>query len=146
MLITENSKKLYFNITGYEFPDEKADARMEYNYDANWLICEIKYSDGDLSENYTSALLLTYELKELIDSLEKILDGVEHGCDLSFMEPYLGISISNEEDKVLFAIRYVHDTTAGAWKPRTVSSLLEKERAVGLLDELRGLLTRYPIR
>ena len=45
MLFTENDKKLYLDVIGYQFPDIKL-TDGECNHDAQWLNCQIKYFVG----------------------------------------------------------------------------------------------------
>lgn len=145
MLITENNKRLYFNITGYQFPNATS-SNEEYNYDANWLNCEIKYSEGDFNETYTDPCLLTYELEELIDAISKILDDTESIFISDFMEPYLKISIAKVEDKVIFIFQFTYDTLSDIWKSWKIVSSVERDCAVQILNELKKIQNSYPER
>lgn len=145
MLITENNRSINFNISGYQF-DKLKSLGMTYDYDANWLICEIKYSEDDFSQSYSDPCLLTYELEELINAFSKILDGEDGGYISDFMEPYLKISIAKAEDKIMLIVHFVYDTSDGIWKKRKVASMVEKEYALQILNELRELQTTYPER
>lgn len=145
MIIVSNNKSISFNINGYEYPNHKSSSEG-YDYDANWLICEIKYSENELNEVYRDACLLTYELEELISALTKILKDEEEAYISDFMEPYLQISIAKVEEKVLFIVQFVYDTSGGIWKKRIVSSVVEKESAMRFLDKLVELQKAYPER
>ena len=125
MLIEENNKSLRFNVIGYQFPDLHS-TKNDYNYDANWLTCEINYFDGENNHNYENPCLLTCEFEELIKALSDILDGEPGGYISEFMEPYLQISISKADDKVMFVIHFVYDTLENNWKKCKVSSLVEQ--------------------
>ncbi len=143
MLFTENNKSIRFTINGYEFP-EKISSTKEDNFDANWLICEIEYSEDGFSQTEHDACLLTDELEELTLSLSKILDGDESGYISSFTEPYLQISISKVDEKVVFNVHFIYDTKE--WNKFKVTSCVEKEYATRILDELKELQKRYPER
>ena len=145
MVFIENNKSIQFSINNYEYPTEKSSQKGDFNYDANWLICEIKYTEDDFTEFYSDACLLTYELEELATSLSKILDGKESGYISSFMEPYLQISMARAEEKILFIIHFVYDTTK-EWKKRKITSLVEKEYASQILNKLIDLKNLYPER
>ena len=45
MIIAKEDKKLSIKVVGYEFPDAKPDVNG-FDYDANWLNCEICYTEG----------------------------------------------------------------------------------------------------
>ena len=145
MLILSNNKTMDFNIIGYQYPYHKPSCK-EYDYDANWLICEMKYAEDDYSRVYRDACLLTYELQELTIAMEKILNKEEDAFISEFMEPYLHIAIARAEEKVVFTIQYVYDTTDGKWKERTVSSVMDEETAMQALQELVALQKAYPER
>ena len=145
MLITENNKSIKFNISDYQFSKSELSSKG-YDYDANWLICEIKYSEESFRQSYRDACLLTYELEEWINSFVKILDGEAGGYISDFMEPYLQVAIAKAEDKIMFIVHFVYDTTDGIWKKRKIASLLEKESAKQILDELREMQKNYPQR
>ena len=145
MLIEENNKSLRFNVIGYQFPDLHS-TKNDYNYDANWLTCEINYSDRENNNTYRDSCLLTCELEELIEALSKILNGEPGGYISEFMEPYLQISISKADDKIMFVIHFVYDTSKNGWKKCKVSSLVEQDKALCFLEELKGLQKCYPER
>lgn len=115
MFIVSKNKSLELNIIGYQFPDHKI-STTEYDYDANWLICEVKYSEDNLNEVYRDACLLTYELEELIEALDKIINDEEEAYISDFMEPYLKVSIAKVEEQVVLIVQFVYDTTNGKWK------------------------------
>ncbi len=145
MLIIENNKKFYFHISGYQFPTEKSSSE-EYNHDANWLNCEIKYAENDFIQTCIDPCLLTSELNKLIYSLSQILDGVESGYISDFLEPYLQISIAKAEDKILFIFSFVYSNKNDIWKTWKVTSLVEKSYAVDILNELKEFQKLYPER
>lgn len=145
MIFVENNRSLELNIKSYQFPNERT-INKEYNHDANWLVCEIKYSENDFTEVYSDACLLTCELEELADALLKILNGDDSGYISDLIEPYLNISIAKAGEKVLFIVHYVYDTSNGIWRKRKVTSLVDKEYATHILHELVELQKKYPQR
>ena len=70
--LTENDKRLELDILGYEFPDAEGDY-----FDANWLNVGISYEDGNLSFRQIDSCLLAFELAELTETLDAILEGRE---------------------------------------------------------------------
>ena len=145
MLIVSNNKIIDFNITGYQFPNHRPSSD-DFDYDANWLICEIKYSEDDLNEEYSDPCLLTYELQELTESMQKILNCEEDAYISEFMEPYLKISIVRCEEKLVFTMQFVYDTTDRNWNTRKISSIMNEEVAIQMLNELTKLQNAFPVR
>ena len=145
MLIVSKNKIIDFKITSYQFPNHRPSTE-DYDYDANWLICEIKYSEDNLNEVYSDPCLLTYELQELTESMQKILNYEEDAYISDFMEPYLKIAIVRCEEKVVFTIQFVYDTTGGNWKTRNVSSVMNEDIAIQILTELTKLQKTFPER
>lgn len=145
MIFVEDNRSIELIINSYQFPKEKT-VDNEYNYDANWLVCEIKYSENDFTEVYSDACLLTCELEELAEALLKILNGDDSGYISDFIEPYLNVSIAKAGDKVLFIVHFVYDTSNGIWRKRKVTSLVDKEHATHILHELVEFQKKYPQR
>lgn len=53
---------------------------------------------------------------QIIHALEKIVAGEETGCILTFLEPWLTISVKKTHDEYAFQFRYVYDTADDVWK------------------------------
>ena len=145
MRILSKNKIMDFSIIGYQFPDYIV-SNEGYDYDANWLLCEIKYAEGDYNQVYRDACLLTYELKELTKAMENILNKEDDAYISEFMEPYLKFAIARAEEKVVFTIRYVYDTTDGRWKERIVSAVMDEVAAMHAFHELTAFQKVYPER
>ena len=145
MLIVSRNKIIDFKITGYQFPDYHP-SNDDYDYDANWLICEIKYSEDNINQVYSDPCLLTYELQELTESMQKILNYEEDAYISEFMEPYLKISIVRCEEKVVFTIQFVYDTTDENWTTIKVSSVMNEKVATQILNELTEFQYSFPER
>ena len=145
VLIVSNNKIIDFNITGYQFPNHRPSSD-DFDYDANWLICEITYLEDSLREVYEDACLLTCELDEIIEGLSKVVDGEEGGYISEFLEPYLRISITNINDNIIITIHFVYEVSDKAWKKRKVSCAINKEDAAKILCELQDFKKMYPER
>ena len=142
MRVTSKNKIMDFSIIGYQFPDYIASSDG-YDYDANWLLCEIKYTEGNYSQAYRESCILTYELQELTKAMENILNKKDDAYISDFLEPYLKIAITRAEEKVVFTIQYVYDTTDGMWKKRTVSSVMDEDTAMHVFRELTVFQKAY---
>ncbi len=144
MFLHQETKTIEFTISSYQFPEKKS--IKEFDYDANWLICEIKHSDAGCSEIYKDACLLTYELADLEENLSKIIDGSESSYISDFMEPYLKIAMAKSDEKIVFIFHFVYDTQDGIWRERKICQSLSYEEAKLISDELKKLIINYPER
>ena len=61
---------------------------------------------------------------QIIHALEKIVAGEETGCILTFLEPWLTISVTKTHDEYAFQFRYVYDTADDVWKEIIISYIL----------------------
>ena len=145
MILRQGNKNIEFSIASYQYPEEKG-SKEEFDYDANWLVCELGYSDAEINETYKDACLLTYELEEIVDEFSKILAGSEDGYISDFMEPYLKVAAARVDEKIVVIFQFVYDTTDGVWKDRKIKALLSQEAATEMLQELKGLVSEYPRR
>lgn len=58
MILHQGNKSIEFTIVNYQYP-KKRPSKEGFDYDANWLMCEAKYSDAETNETYKDACLLT---------------------------------------------------------------------------------------
>lgn len=145
MRLNSGSKSIEFTISGYQFPENQS-SDGEYGHDANWLLCEVKYSDGSDSEIYHDPSIDAYDLREITESLEEIMEGKEEIYVSEFMEPNLQFVMAQVDEKILFVIQFVYDESGEVWKKRKLAVQLSHEEAVAVLDDLKALVKKYPVR
>ena len=138
--LTENDKRLELDILGYEFPDAEDDY-----FDANWLNVGIHYDDGSLSFRQVDSCLLSFELKELTETLDAILEGRETGTATDFMEPYLTLSVTRKGEGYDVQSRFVYDT-GSPWKEVCVCQEMDSRELADLNTELKKMYARFPRR
>ena len=51
MILHQGNKSIEFTIVNYQYP-EKRPSKEGFDYDANWLMCEVKYSDAETNETF----------------------------------------------------------------------------------------------
>lgn len=68
MILHQGNKSIEFTIVNYQYP-EKRPSKEGFDYDANWLMCEVKYSNAETNETYKDACLLTDELADMVEEL-----------------------------------------------------------------------------
>ncbi|KRL72636.1 WapI family immunity protein [Ligilactobacillus saerimneri] len=143
MILQNEDQYIEFTIKDYEFPDIIS-AHDEFNYDANWLICEVKYRDKKDTVTYQDPCLLTYELVEVSDALAQIIIGYRDEYTSNFTEPYLQFQIVRTSGKIGMALTFTYDNAD--WKDVTLTTILSNEEAVAKLKALQHLVRRFPKR
>ena len=136
MLISEKNKGIDFNVIGYEFPREKKSSKKEFNYDANWLSLKIYYRDGKKEKTYITPCLLTYELSELINVFQKIINGEQNSYISYFIEPCLSI----------FVFSFVHVTSIGKRSKISITAKWTMSEAEEKVKELKDMELKFPKR
>ena len=140
VIFTENGKRLELDILGYEFPDGKGDM-----YDVNWLDVGVAYDDGSLSFRQKDSCLLSYELEELTEALDGIVEGRETGMIRTFMEPYLSFAVTRVGEVYAVQVRFVYDTSDG-WKTVGVCQGMDRRELAEMNAELKAMSARFPRR
>ncbi len=145
MRLSKAGKSMEFTISGYQYPEIEF-TQGKCGYDANWLVCEVKYTDGNHSETYRDPSIETYDLREIKESLEEIIDGKDEVYVSEFMEPNLQFVIARLDEKIALTIQFVYDESSDVWKKRKMAVLLTQEEATAVLDDLKALVKKYPVR
>ena len=140
ILFTEGSKRLVLDILGYEFPDGRGDM-----YDVNWLEVGVAYDDGSLSFRQKDSCLLSYELEELTEALDGIVEERETGTIQAFMEPYLTFAVTRVGEVYAVQVRFVYDTSEG-WKAVGVCQGMDRQELAEINAELKRMSARFPRR
>ncbi len=145
MMICSGGKSLVFEVEGYQFPQAQKEPEG-FDYDANWLMVKICYSDENGEEEYEDACLLTYELESIIKGFSEIISGKESLYISEFMEPYLKIVFTKAGDCFLLGMVFVYDTSGGVWKERKLSETITQEKALEIVDEMKSMGAHFPQR
>ena len=98
MRLSKAGKSMEFTISGYQYPEIES-AQGKCGYDANWLVCEVKYTDGNHSEMYRDPCLETYDLRGITESLDEIIEGKEEVYVSEFAEPNLQFVIARLDER-----------------------------------------------
>ena len=145
MLISDKNKSIDFNIISYEFSREKSSVKG-FNYDANWLIVKVVFFDKNTNKTYTDKCLLTYELSELVNALQQIINGSENSYISDFIEPYLSVRITKVDEFITFALSFVISTIDEDWPTIEVTAKWTIEEAKYKLKELKDMELKFPER
>ena len=84
MMLTNNNKSFELDVVSYQFPYIKND-----EYDSNWLNIKIKVKGLQKPWEVTDPMLLTFEVKQLAEWLEYLVENKKHAPELEFLEPNL---------------------------------------------------------
>ena len=145
MTLRCGKRGLSFEVVGYRYP-ARADAREEYDGDAQWLTVRITYTDETGTYEYEDECLQTFELGELIGEIAAVADGGEPLYISDLTEPYLTVAAARADDKILLGIEFVYDTEGGVWKKHKIAEAVAPEAARRILEELRAAYALYPPR
>ena len=146
MILVEGNKKLVLTVVGYQYPI--IDKNTCYD-DANWLNVSITYTHDEQSNPRTriDACVETWDISHLATTLKQILNGKQTKYVSDFLEPYLEISITRVEDKFQFDCSFCYEIDKNDnWKTWEVSSLLDSNQVLAILNELQSTCDTYPIR
>ena len=141
MIITNKDKKLSIKVVGYEFPDTKPED-AGYDYDANWLNCEVCYTEGEKERKYIAPCILTDELASLISAMEELSAGERDSYMSNFVESYLIIAIDKAGDNFLFTIKFFDDNS----EMYSVTSVVDKKRIKEIIKDLNEDKKTFPQR
>ena len=147
MKIQESNRAITIGIVNYEFPNAEPSKSDKVNFDANWLTLKVDYEEKDQIQSFLNPCMLTWELKELADSVSNILSGRWAKYVSNYVEPYIKIIISKEIEKYHFEILYARDTDSDdRWEVRDVAQLLSKEELSEIEKELLKYIEVFPER
>lgn len=146
MLFHGLSNSMELDVEGYQFPDSPKSEKDNFDYDSNWLVLSICYKDGGVSARQKDACLLSYELLNLYKELYALRD-IQTGSYISdFMEPYLRIAVLKNADQYSFTVQFVFDTADSSWKEWKVCAVVTTDEYNRLLNELKLLVKKYPLK
>ena len=141
MIIAKDNKKLSIRVVGYEFPDAKSED-AGYDYDANWLNCEVCYTEGEKERKYIAPCILTDELETLLFMLKELRDGKSDSYLSNFVESYLIIAVDRAGEDFLFTAKFVDDTNT----MYSVTSVVDKKRISEIISDLQKDMIAFPKR
>ena len=144
IVITNGQKQMTISIDSYQYKYMKSKAD-EFDYDANWLDVAVSYYDGEKEHKDLDPCLLTTELVELAEELEKVVAGEEDSYVSDFLEPYLKIVYARDVDRIAVIAHFVYDTE-GPWKTWKITQFMQQTEAKALLEELKAMSAKYPVR
>ena len=142
----EGNKCLSLKVVAYEFPDSPRSDKGDDSYDANWLMAEIRYTEDGESSVQQDACLLTGELRDLWEQIDRLKTCGTASYISDYMEPYLQVALLKAEGQILCAIQFVYDTAGAEWKRWRICSRLTQEELEAFCDELETMVREFPER
>lgn len=143
MEISKNGKTISIRVLDYQYP-ERSGKGKDYDYDANWLVIEVAYTDESGTHIYYDPCLLTYELVELSDGLEKVISGKEPVFISDFMEPYLKVVFERIDGRITAAVTVTYDTSGHSWKTHKLAANLTAHQVTNLTDDIHKMINLFP--
>lgn len=142
IVFEEGTKRLVFSITGYQFPLKSG----INDYDANWLMVQIDYSNANTENTYIEPCLLSDELESLANDIGGIIQGKETGMITDFLEPNLKLLITKVGELYAIQVRFVYEMSDSGWKEIYVCQGLDKHGLQNLYNSFKALSSEYPVR
>ena len=142
--ITDGEKKMVISIDSYQYSDKKS-KEGKFDYDANWLDVAVTYFNGSDVFRDVDPCLLTTELNEIVDNLEKIISKEEESYISDFLEPYLRIVFARDGERIATVVHFVYCTN-GPWKAWKITQFLSADEADELLCGLKAMYAKFPRR
>lgn len=110
MILRAKGKRFEMEVLGYELP-----SAIGYD-DANWLNIKIRASDQYQSWEASDNCLLTYELIELKQWLERISEGKKVDSHISFLEGELAFEVNNDNNELIVELNFNFHPKGGSYK------------------------------
>ena len=142
--ITSGKNRMIIAIDSYQYSQEKSKPG-DFNYDANWLDVAVTFSDNGDVTRYVDPCLLTTELAEIPEELERVMSGEEDSYISDFLEPYLSIVFARDGERIVVIVHFVYDTT-GRWKSRKITKFMSAEEADDFLRRFKAMCAEFPQR
>ncbi len=147
MLFCGRNNSIDIDVLCYQFPDSPKSQKGDYNFDSNWLLLSVCYTEDGVSVTEEDACLLADELSDLYDELYELRDCQTGSYISDFMEPYLRFAVFKNEELYSIAVHYAYyiaaDNCLGKWKVCSTVSTSEYEC---LLEDIKSLAEKYPQR
>ena len=89
---------------------------------------------------------MTYELSDLINVFQKVINGNENSYISDFMEPYLSICITNVDEFIIFVFSFVYDTSGSKWSKISITAKWTMSEAKEKVKELKDMELKFPER
>ena len=146
MKITDGNHSIEFGVIGYEFDNAARPKGEELDYDANWLTIKVSYTEMDYTAGFQDSCLLTWELAEMAEKLQKLAEGEETEWCSDFLEPYLSFETETVPGGFALQIRFVFGNENGEWREIIAEQVLDREQLLNICTELNGYLQHFPQR
>jgi len=134
-----------FRITNYEFPKISND-----EYDNNWLLIYLKVKSKLGNWQTIDPSLLTYEIKELIDWFDALLQNKQSKyVNLNFIEPNLSFELLENVSELKFRIKFNLESKPQSAKENEeyyVDCVVNEHELKRIIDELEKKSAKYPQR
>ena len=146
MKIQDDRWSMDVRVVGYQFPDRVPDKREATDYDANWLTVSVRYMEPDFTAEFQDPCVLTWEVQEAAEALNRLIDGKIQDFRTDFLEPFLQIEAEKVGDEFWLRVCFVCEVDKGERKEITAAQRMDRERLAEILDEVKRVVQRFPKR
>ena len=146
MKIQDDRCLMDVRVVGYQFPDRVPDKRETVDYDANWLTVSVRSTGTDFTAEFQDPCVRTWEVQEAAEALNRLIDGKIQDFRTDFLEPFLRMEAENVEDEFWLRVCFVCEVDKSERKEITAVQRMDRERLAEILDEVKGVVQRFPKR
>lgn len=143
--VTEGMRSLEFAVKGYLFEYKEQD-----DLDRNWLDINITYRNGEDIRKCVDPCLETWELFNIIEGLEKVLNGErDHFCDddIRITEPIIRFKADRNSDGTFtLKVHYFNKLGIDTSKPIIVTQEVTSNEFSSLIEKMWAGYNKFPLR
>lgn len=141
-LIDNDQEYLDFTIEGYEFENYEP-YEEEYDYDAQWLITKFVYHNKNTIKEIKGSYLMTFELYDLINELNRLYNNKTNKIDTFFTEKYIKIECTKKDSITKLSIKIKDYLTNEKYK---ITKYIKDDELDKIITSLEELYLKYPER
>lgn len=140
-----DGSEIEVRLTRYQFPEIEDD-----HWDSNWLMVALRVQAPQGSWHTEDPALLTWEVRDLVNWFEALVNNHQEDPSLVFLEPCLGFGVTKQTaDTVKLQVRLGHEFRPpwlDSQKKARVMLTLSRDDLRLAAESLREELARFPIR
>ena len=91
-------------------------------------------------------MCLPWEMQETAEALNRLIDGKIQDFRTDFLEPFLRMEAEKVKDEFWLRVCFVCEVDKGERKEITAVQRMDRERLAEILDEVKGVVQRFPKR
>jgi hypothetical protein len=142
MVLTDDICTCEFGIIGYQYPECKQ-LSASFDYDANWLNMELKYTKDNHSISVVRPCILTFEIEKILPEFDAWLRSETNEVSLICLEPDFKLELRHMD---LFVRFWTENSGMQGIEPHVFARQTTTEEVRYIRDCFAEWLHRFPVR